>query len=90
MSETAERDNEPFVRIYDRVVRRFWASAGVITEDEFRVMVEAEGLNYPGNRPIPPQQRAGETADQFRERLAREGSDPWLPRHLREQRSAQG
>jgi hypothetical protein len=42
-----------FASIYDRVVRRFWASAEPISEREFRDMVLAEGLIYPANRPIP-------------------------------------
>lgn len=78
----SDRDNEPFVRVYDRIVRRFWACPTPLTEDELRVMVEAEGLHYPGNRPIPPQPRVGETFAQFRERLAREGQNDWFPAHL--------
>lgn len=47
-------DPQVFVNIYDRVVRRFWSTGEPISEREFKAMVEAEGLKYPGNRDLPP------------------------------------
>lgn len=45
----ATSDDRPakFTGVYDRVVRRFWATDEPISEREFRMMVEAEGLRYP-------------------------------------------
>lgn len=45
---------DAFRAVYNRVVRRFWAGQDPLTEREFQRMVEAEGLRYPGNRPLPP------------------------------------
>lgn len=44
---TQGKREDVFTRIYDRAVRRFWATAEPITEAEFKQMVEDEGLKYP-------------------------------------------
>lgn len=49
--------DDAFSRVYDSVVRRFWATNEPISEREFRLMVEAEGLTYPaikGRQELPP------------------------------------
>lgn len=48
--------DEPFVRVYDRVVRRYWANPTVpLSEGEFADIVNTEGLTYPHlqGRPMP-------------------------------------
>lgn len=49
--DRADKNNEPFRCVYDRVVRLYWAQPDKsLSVDEFKIIVEAEGLHYPDNR----------------------------------------